>query len=131
MDSQHNAWGNLWTSDQIFKFDPGANRFTTFELPVHGTEIRHISLLERGGTLNVIVPIYRSSQMGVMTVRSAADVTALKAQASKGTGTSNTAKIACRLHARPSRMAARFRSALTRKSRPRSSGVGFDRHTLS
>jgi streptogramin lyase len=81
VDSRHNAWGNLWTSDQIFKFDPAANRFTTFGLPVHGTEIRHISLLERDGTLNVIVPIYRSSQMGVMTVRSAVDVAALKTQA--------------------------------------------------
>jgi streptogramin lyase len=81
VDSQHNAWGNLWTSDQIFKFDPGANRWTLFELPVHGTEIRHISLLERGGTLNVIVPVYRSSQMGVMTPRSASEIAALKAQA--------------------------------------------------
>jgi streptogramin lyase len=83
VDSQHNAWGNLWTSDQIYKFDPGANKFTTFELPVHGTEIRHISLLERAGTLNVIVPIYRSSQMGAMTLRSAADIAALKAQAGR------------------------------------------------
>ena len=81
VDSNHNAWGNLWTSDQIFRFDPGASKVTTFELPVHGTEIRHISLLERDGKLQVIVPVYRSSQMGVMTVRSAADVAALKAQA--------------------------------------------------
>jgi streptogramin lyase len=81
VDSQHNAWGNLWTSDQLFRFDPSANKFTMFELPVHGTEIRHISLLERDGKLQVIVPVYRSSQMGVMTVRSQADVAALKAQA--------------------------------------------------
>jgi streptogramin lyase len=81
VDSQHNVWGNLWTSDQLYKFDPSAFKWTTFELPLHGTEIRHISLLERGGTLQVILPVYRSSQMAVMTVRSAADVAALKAQA--------------------------------------------------
>jgi len=52
-----------------------------FDLPVHGTEIRHISLLERDGKLNVIVPVYRSSQMGVMTLRSDADLAPLKAQA--------------------------------------------------
>src|SRR5207253_10375532 len=23
VDSQHNVWGNLWTSDRLFKFDPG------------------------------------------------------------------------------------------------------------
>ena len=81
VDSQHNVWGNLWTSDRIYKLDPSTNKWTMFELPVHGTEIRHISLLERDGTLNVVVPVYRSSQMGVMTVRSEADLAALKAQA--------------------------------------------------
>jgi len=81
VDSQHNVWGNLWTSDQLYKFDPGANKWTMFGLPVHGTEIRHISLLERDGKLQVVVPVYRSSQMGVMTLRSEADVAALKAQA--------------------------------------------------
>jgi streptogramin lyase len=81
VDSQHKVWGNLWTSDRIFKFDPGANKWTMFELPVHGTEIRHISLLERDGRLQVIVPVYRSSQMGVMTLRSDAELAALKAQA--------------------------------------------------
>jgi len=81
VDGKHGVWGNLWTSDRIFKFDPDANRWTMFELPVHGTEIRHISLLERDGKVQVVVPVYRSSQMGVMTLRSEADVAALKAQA--------------------------------------------------
>jgi hypothetical protein len=52
-----------------------------FDLPVRGTEIRHISLMERDGKTQVIVPIYRASQMGVMTLRSEAEVAALKAQA--------------------------------------------------
>jgi streptogramin lyase len=81
VDSRHNAWGNLWTADQLFKFDPGNNRFTMFDLPVHGTEIRHISLLERDGKLQVIVPVYRASQMGVMTLRTEAELAAVKAQA--------------------------------------------------
>src|SRR5205823_14618933 len=79
--SQHKVWGNLWTSDRLFKFDPAASKWTMFELPVHGTEIRHISLLERDGKLQVIVPVYRSSQMGVMTLRSEGELAALKAQA--------------------------------------------------
>ena len=49
------------------EFDPAANKWTMFDLPVHGTEIRHISLLERDGKMQVVVPVYRSSQMGVMT----------------------------------------------------------------
>jgi streptogramin lyase len=81
VDNNHNVWGNLWTSDQIVKLDPSTNKWTTFELPVRGTEIRHISLLERNGKTYVTVPVYRSSQMGVMTVRSDAELAALKAQA--------------------------------------------------
>jgi hypothetical protein len=54
-----------------------------FELPVRGTEIRHVSLLERDGKTQVIVPVYRSSQMGVMTLRSDAEIAALKTQAAK------------------------------------------------
>ena len=81
VDSNHNVWGNLWTSDQIVKFDPGANKWTTFELPVRGTEIRHVSLADIGGKSYVVVPVYRSSQMAKMTVRSEAEMAALKAQA--------------------------------------------------
>jgi virginiamycin B lyase len=81
VDNNHNVWGNLWTSDQIVKFDPAANKWTTFELPVRGTEIRHISLNDIGGKSYVVVPVYRSSQMAKMTVRSEAELAALKAQA--------------------------------------------------
>ena len=81
VDQNHNVWGNLWTSDRIVKLDPATNKFTMFDLPVRGTEIRHISLMEHDGKTQVIVPIYRASQMGVMTLRSDAELAALKAQA--------------------------------------------------
>ena len=80
VDSRHNAWGNLWTADQLFKYDPSASKFTMFDLPVHGTESRHISHLERNGQLHIVMPIYRANQMGVMTVRSEAELAALKGQ---------------------------------------------------
>src|SRR5438477_2202457 len=83
VDNNHNVWANLWTSDHVAKYDPTAGKWTTFELPVRGTEIRHVSLLERDGKTKVIVPVYRSSQMGVMTLRSEAELAALKAQASR------------------------------------------------
>ena len=81
VDQNHNVWGNLWTSDQIVKYDPASQKWTTFELPVRGTEIRHVSLLERDGVTKVVVPVYRASAMGVMTLRSEADLAALKASA--------------------------------------------------
>ena len=81
VDSKHNVWGNMWTSDRIVRLDPGSNTWTLFDLPVRGTEIRHIALHERDGKLFVIVPVYRTSQMGVMSVRGEAELAALKAKA--------------------------------------------------
>jgi streptogramin lyase len=80
VDSKHNVWGNLWTADEIFRYDPSTNKWATFELPVRGTEIRHISLLERGDKIAVVMPVYRTSQMGVLTLRSEAELAALKAK---------------------------------------------------
>ena len=68
VDQNHNVWGNLWTADRIAKYDPGKGQWTMFDLPTRGTEIRHISLLERDGVTKVIMPIYRDSKMGVMTL---------------------------------------------------------------
>jgi streptogramin lyase len=81
VDSKHNVWGNMWTSDRVAKLDPATNTWTMFDLPVRGTEIRHISLLEQGDKLFVVMPVYRTSQMGVLTVRSEAELAALKARA--------------------------------------------------
>ena len=72
---------NARNSDRIVKLDPGTSTWTIFDLPVRGTEIRHIALHERDGKLYVVVPVYRTSQMGVMTVRSAGELAALKAKA--------------------------------------------------
>src|SRR5213079_1062988 len=29
VDSKHNVWGNLWTNDQIVRYDPTAAKWTT------------------------------------------------------------------------------------------------------
>jgi len=81
VDGKHNVWGNLWTADRIVRLDPATSAWTIFDLPVRGTEIRHIALLERGDKLAVVVPVYRTSQMGVMTVRSEAELATLKTKA--------------------------------------------------
>jgi hypothetical protein len=38
---------------------------------------------QRSGRTKVIVPVYRTNQMGVMTMRTDADIAAVKAQAAK------------------------------------------------
>ena len=80
VDQNHNVWGNLWTSDQIAKYDPASNKWTMFELPVRGTEMRHLTVDERSGVTKVSMPVYRTNQMGIMTERSEADIAKLKQQ---------------------------------------------------
>jgi len=83
VDRNHNVWGNMWTADQIYRYDPAAKTWIYFDLPRRGTEIRHISLSERDGRVQVVLPVYRTSQIAVMALRSDADLQALKAQAEK------------------------------------------------
>ncbi len=83
VDKNHNLWMNVWTSDVVLKYDPATSKWTTFDLPSRGTEVRHISIDERDGKLKVIIPEYRVSKMAVMNFRSEADIAALKAQAAR------------------------------------------------
>jgi streptogramin lyase len=81
VDKNHNAWTNLWTTDQILRYDPSSNQWTAFDLPTHGTEVRYISLLERDSGTEVVLPEQSTNKIAVMTFRSQADIDALKKQA--------------------------------------------------
>jgi len=83
VDKNHDAWLNIWTSDVILRYDPGSDKWTTFDLPTRGTEARYISLLEKDGKMEVVIPYSRTSKVAVMTFRSEADLAALKAQADR------------------------------------------------
>jgi streptogramin lyase len=74
-------WTNFWSTDKVAKYDPCANQWTLFDLPIRGTESRHISLLEREGQpLRVIIPYERARTLCVLTPRSEAEIQSLKAQ---------------------------------------------------
>ena len=81
VDSQHNAWLNLWTTDRILRLDPKTQAWTAFDLPTRGTEARYISLTETNGRLQIVMPYSRTSKVAVMTLRSDADMAAAKAVA--------------------------------------------------
>src|SRR5581483_4048721 len=81
IDSGHNVWTNLWSTDQVAKYESIAGKWTIFDLPTRGTESRYISLLERDGKLQVVVPYSRTRKVAVMTFRSEADLQALKSRA--------------------------------------------------
>ncbi|WP_159077586.1 carboxypeptidase regulatory-like domain-containing protein [Polynucleobacter rarus] len=75
VDHDHNVWGNLWSSDRIFRYNPEQKQWAFFDLPVRATEIRHLSVLDKNGKFEVVVPVYRTNQMGVMTLRSEKQLT--------------------------------------------------------
>jgi streptogramin lyase len=81
VDKNHDAWTNLWTTDQVLRYDPAANKWTAFDLPTRGTEVRYISLLERDSGMEVVIPEQRPNKIAVMSFRSQADIDALKKQA--------------------------------------------------
>jgi streptogramin lyase len=83
VDSQHNAWLNIWMTDQVLKYDPVGNSFTAYDLPTRGSEVRYVSLYEKDGQMKVVLPSYRTRKVSVMAFRSEADLQAAKAQAAQ------------------------------------------------
>ena len=83
VDTKSNVWWNFWTADTIGRYDPVAAKWTVFDLPRRATEIRHIYVDEQDGRQKVVVPVYRTGQIAVMTVRTEQDMAALKAQAAR------------------------------------------------
>jgi len=83
VDSHHNAWLNVWMTDQVLRYDPKANTFTAFDIPTRGAEARHVSVFEKDGQMKVVVPSYRTRKVSVMAFRSEADMQAAKAQAAQ------------------------------------------------
>jgi streptogramin lyase len=81
IDTGHNVWTNLWSTDAIAKYNPANSQWTVFDLPSRGTETRHISLLEKDGRMQVVLPYSRTRRVAVMTVRSEADMQAAATRA--------------------------------------------------
>jgi hypothetical protein len=66
------------------RYDPKTTTWTAFDLPTRGAEPRYVSLLERDGqATQVALPYFRGRKVAVMTLRSEADLQALKAQAGR------------------------------------------------
>jgi streptogramin lyase len=81
VDTHHNAWTNLWGADRVMRFDPKTSAWTAFDLPTRGAEPRYVSLLEQNGKTQVVLPYFRARKVAVMTLRSEAEIAALKAHA--------------------------------------------------
>ncbi len=84
VDNSHNAWTNIWGADRVLRYNPQTSAWTAFDLPTRGAEPRYVSLLERDGQpMQVVLPYFRARKVAVMTMRSEADLQALKAAADR------------------------------------------------
>jgi hypothetical protein len=82
VDNSHAAWTNLWSTDQVAKYDPATAKWTLYDLPTRGTETRYISILEKEGQpMQVVIPYSRLRKIAVMSPRSEAEIARLKAAA--------------------------------------------------
>jgi streptogramin lyase len=80
VDKEHNVWINLMNSDEVIKFDPKTSKWTEYPFPTLGAETRYISLLERDGKMEIILPYSRARRVARMTVRTKEEIQALKQQ---------------------------------------------------
>lgn len=84
IDSHHKVWVNMMNADQLLRYDPDTGQWSAFDLPGHGAETRYVSILERDGRLEFVLPYYRTMKVTAMTFRSEAEMRALE-QASAST----------------------------------------------
>jgi streptogramin lyase len=80
VDKDHNVWINLMNSDEVIKYDPKTSKWTEYPFPTLGAEARYVSLLERDGKVEVILPYSRARRVARMTPRSKEEIQALKQQ---------------------------------------------------
>jgi streptogramin lyase len=74
VDSKHNAWTNLWMTDQVARYNPASKNWTLFDLPTRGGEARYVSTLEQNGTLQVTLPYFRANKIAVLSFRSESEM---------------------------------------------------------
>jgi streptogramin lyase len=80
VDKDHNVWVNLMNSDEVIKYDPKTSKWTEYPFPTLGAETRYISMVERDGKMEIILPYSRARRVARMTFRSKEDLQALKQQ---------------------------------------------------
>ena len=81
VDSKGAAWTNMWMTDQVARYNPTENKWTLFDLPTRGGEVRYVSVMETEKGAQVALPYFRANKVAVMTFRSEADLQAARTAA--------------------------------------------------
>jgi streptogramin lyase len=70
VDKDHNLWGDMWSTDRFFRYNPTTKQWTFFDIPDRGTEVRDISAVDTDQGLKIVLPYYRPNKVSVMSFRS-------------------------------------------------------------
>lgn len=81
VDAKSNAWTNMWMTDQVARYNPADNKWTLFDLPTRGGEVRYVSVTDTEKGAQVALPYFRANKVAVMSFRSEADLQAARAAA--------------------------------------------------
>ena len=79
VDKDHNLWGDMWSTDRIFRYNPTSKTWTFFNLPVRGTEARDISAVDTDKGLKIVLPYFRPNKVAVMSFRTEDEIHAAEA----------------------------------------------------
>jgi streptogramin lyase/mono/diheme cytochrome c family protein len=74
LDRRGRVWVALMTDDRVARFDPASQRWTVFQLPSLGFEMRHIAVDNHRAALDVWVPSYRTSKVARLQFRTEAQL---------------------------------------------------------
>ena len=74
IDNDHNVWINMLNTDMIAKFNPTTKKFTEFQMPSRGTDIRHMAFDYTTNPMTIYLPYNRSNKVARIQFRKASDM---------------------------------------------------------
>jgi len=74
VDNEHNVWINMLNTDMIAKFNPATKKFTEFQMPSRGTDIRHMAFDYTTNPMTIYLPYNRSNKVARIQFRKASDM---------------------------------------------------------
>jgi streptogramin lyase len=78
IDSQHRVWVGIQNGDEIARFDPDTQQWTIYPLPSKGISARSLSVVERNGRVEVVVPANDALKAVRMIIRTKEDISELR-----------------------------------------------------
>jgi streptogramin lyase len=74
VDREHNVWINMLNTDMIAKYVPSTKKFTWFQMPSRGTDMRHMAFDYSTTPMSIFIPYNRSNKVARIQFRKASEM---------------------------------------------------------